>query len=106
MAEEKLLALEERLRVLAGLRDALKGTLRAWDEQLAQTPAGERALLLEGLEVTTTCDGNEPSTQAKGFPNERSGFRPRGSRRRDAASHHDGCSGGSRASGAAQRPEE
>src|SRR5689334_15071999 len=35
LAEEKLSALEARLQELAALRDALRETLKAWDEQLA-----------------------------------------------------------------------
>ena len=83
MAEEKLSALEERLRALTELRDALKATLNAWDERLAQTPAGERAHLLEGLEVRTTNDG-----KVKGFPHERSRLRLHGNRGRDIGSRN------------------
>jgi DNA-binding transcriptional MerR regulator len=83
MAEEKLSALEERLRALTQLRDALKATLNVWDEQLAQTPAGEHAHLLEGLEVRATTDGTGPSLTQKGFPHERSRLRPHGNRGRN-----------------------
>ena len=83
MAEEKLSVLEERLRELTGLRDALKATLREWDEQLAHTPTGERAHLLEGLEVRTLNDGREPSSRAKEVHDARSRLRPHGRRSRD-----------------------
>jgi len=71
IAEEKLCAMEERLRTLAALRDELAATLRVWDEKLSHTPAGERAHLLSGLEVSVTDEGGgKPPRTRKGTHHE------------------------------------
>ena len=49
LAQEKLEALEEELRSLALLREALRSTLAAWDARLADTAEGRPAGLLEAL---------------------------------------------------------
>jgi DNA-binding transcriptional MerR regulator len=46
---ERLAALERRLEELTGLRDEMRRIVREWDERLAQTPAGQRARLLDML---------------------------------------------------------
>jgi len=88
LAGEKLAALEDRLRELAQLRDALQATLSVWDERLEHTPAGEQAHLLEGLEATMIKDGREPSSARKEFPNERSRDRMCGPRNRESGSRN------------------
>src|SRR3954471_5658669 len=49
LAVHKMQQLEERLRELVALRDALRETLTEWDARLVKTPAGKRARLLECL---------------------------------------------------------
>ncbi len=49
LAATKLEEVEARLRELMNLRNDLREALRAWDTQLAKTPAGKRAGLLESL---------------------------------------------------------
>ena len=49
MAESKLAELERRLAELTALRDELRGLVAEWDKQLAITPDGMRAGLLERL---------------------------------------------------------
>jgi hypothetical protein len=49
MAEGKLAELERRLSELTALRDELRGLVAEWDKQLAITPEGMRAGLLERL---------------------------------------------------------
>ena len=46
---ERLAALEIRLEELIRLRDEMHGIVREWDQRLAQTPAGQRARLLDML---------------------------------------------------------
>jgi MerR family transcriptional regulator, Zn(II)-responsive regulator of zntA len=46
---ERLAALEVRLEELTRLRDEMHGIVREWDQRLAQTPAGQRARLLDML---------------------------------------------------------
>jgi DNA-binding transcriptional MerR regulator len=53
LAATKLEEVEARLRELVTLRDDLRAALRAWDAQLAKTPAGKRAGLLESLPAAT-----------------------------------------------------
>src|SRR5689334_24515830 len=47
LAATKLVEVERRLRELMNLRNELRSVLREWDAQLAKTPAGKRAGLLE-----------------------------------------------------------
>lgn len=49
LLEQKLVQLEERLVELAALRDHVRAVLKDWDGRLTQTPAGQRARLLENL---------------------------------------------------------
>lgn len=49
LAATKLEDVEVRLRELVTLRNELRAALRAWDKQLAKTPAGKRAGLLDSL---------------------------------------------------------
>lgn len=49
MAGEKLAAVEDQLKRLAGLRDELKETIAGWDSRLSETKPGARAGLLETL---------------------------------------------------------
>jgi MerR family transcriptional regulator, Zn(II)-responsive regulator of zntA len=49
LAVKKLAELEDHLRELAGLRDALAATIDSWSTRLDATPAGELAHLLESL---------------------------------------------------------
>jgi DNA-binding transcriptional MerR regulator len=49
LAATKLEEVEVRLRELMTLRNDLRSALRDWDAQLAKTPAGKRAGLLESL---------------------------------------------------------
>jgi MerR family Zn(II)-responsive transcriptional regulator of zntA len=53
LAATKLEEVEARLRELATLRDDLRSALRTWDTQLAKTPTGKRAGLLESLPSST-----------------------------------------------------
>ncbi|MEO8076197.1 MAG: MerR family transcriptional regulator [Acidobacteriota bacterium] len=46
---ERLEALEQRLDELSTIRDEMRVLLREWDERLAETPAGQRARLLDVL---------------------------------------------------------
>jgi DNA-binding transcriptional MerR regulator len=49
LAATKLEEVEARLRELMNLRNDLRAALQAWDAQLAKTPAGKRAGLLDSL---------------------------------------------------------
>jgi hypothetical protein len=49
LAATKLEEVEARLRELVALRNDLRSALRTWDTQLAKTPAGKRAGLLDSL---------------------------------------------------------
>src|SRR6266446_4035728 len=49
LAATKLEEVELRLRELVALRNDLRQALQAWDTQLAKTPAGKRAGLLDSL---------------------------------------------------------
>jgi DNA-binding transcriptional MerR regulator len=49
LAATKLEEVEARLRELVTLRNDLRSALRTWDTQLAKTPAGSRAGLLDSL---------------------------------------------------------
>lgn len=49
LAATKLEEVEARLRELVNLRNDLRAALQAWDAQLAKTPAGKRAGLLESV---------------------------------------------------------
>lgn len=49
LAAEKLAALEANLRDLRNWRRELRSTLKTWDRQLAKTPRGKQARLLETL---------------------------------------------------------
>ncbi|MEY2577825.1 MAG: hypothetical protein QOI49_649 [Verrucomicrobiota bacterium] len=53
LAATKLEEVEARLRELVTLRNDLRAALRLWDAQLAKTPAGKRAGLLESLPAAT-----------------------------------------------------
>jgi DNA-binding transcriptional MerR regulator len=55
---EKLEQLEERLKELQSLREALTNTLAEWDARLATTPPGVRAGLLEAV-------SSKPETRSK-----------------------------------------
>jgi len=50
LAATKLEDVERRLRELMNLRNELRSVLREWNTQLAKTPAGKRAGLLELLD--------------------------------------------------------
>jgi hypothetical protein len=52
LAEEKLGALEARLRELHSCRRELRATLAEWDRLLARTPRGKQARLLETFSTT------------------------------------------------------
>jgi len=54
----KLEALDERIRAMIALRDEMSALLGEWDAHLAETPEGERALLLE------TWSQNAPPAEA------------------------------------------
>jgi len=49
LAAAKLEEVEARLRELVSLRNDLRSALRTWDLELAKTPAGKRAGLLDAL---------------------------------------------------------
>jgi MerR family mercuric resistance operon transcriptional regulator len=49
LAGSKLEEIERRLQELVAVRDDLRTTLRTWDTQLAGTPSGKPARLLESL---------------------------------------------------------
>ncbi|MCU1283879.1 MAG: transcriptional regulator, MerR family [Acidobacteriales bacterium] len=49
LAKEKLSQVESQLREIKSLRRNLQKLVRAWDAKLANTPAGEPALLLASL---------------------------------------------------------
>jgi len=49
LAAAKLEEVEGRLREMATQRDDLRAALQSWDAQLAKTPAGRRAGLLDSL---------------------------------------------------------
>jgi DNA-binding transcriptional MerR regulator len=49
LAAAKLEEVEARLRELVSLRNDLRSALRTWDMELAKTPAGKRAGLLDAL---------------------------------------------------------
>lgn len=49
LAGEKLREMDERLVEMQGARDRLQAVLTDWDARLRQTPAGQRAGLLEAL---------------------------------------------------------
>jgi len=49
LAGAKLKSIETRLKELTTLRDAIRTTLREWDERLAITPSSKRCGLLETL---------------------------------------------------------
>jgi hypothetical protein len=49
LAGSKLEALGSQIRELQHLRTALRKTIDDWDHQLAKTPSGGRAALLESL---------------------------------------------------------
>jgi DNA-binding transcriptional MerR regulator len=49
LAANKLEEVEARLRELVTLRNDLRAALQAWDAQLAKTPVGKRAGLLDSL---------------------------------------------------------
>jgi DNA-binding transcriptional MerR regulator len=49
LAAAKLEEVEARLRELVSLRNDLRSALRTWDLELAKTPPGKRAGLLDGL---------------------------------------------------------
>ena len=49
LAAAKLEEVEARLRELASLRNDLQSALRTWDRELAKTPPGKRAGLLDAL---------------------------------------------------------
>jgi MerR family copper efflux transcriptional regulator len=51
LAASKLENVEEQLVEMTLLRDQLRTLLETWDNRLAQTPPGERALLLEFLDA-------------------------------------------------------
>ena len=50
LAESKLMELEQQLADLLVMQKHLRRVLRDWDERLARTPRGRKALLLETLE--------------------------------------------------------
>ncbi len=50
---ERLDALEARVLELGMLRDEMRTLLREWDQRLAETPAGQRARLLDMLASTS-----------------------------------------------------
>ena len=52
LAEEKLGALDARLRELRSCRRELRATLAEWDRMLARTPRGKQARLLETFSAT------------------------------------------------------
>jgi DNA-binding transcriptional MerR regulator len=54
LAATKLEDVEARLRELVTLRDDLRSALQTWDTQLAKTPAGKRAGLLDSLPSPAT----------------------------------------------------
>jgi DNA-binding transcriptional MerR regulator len=53
LAATKLEQVELRLRELTTLRNDLRAALQTWDTQLAKTPAGKRAGLLDSLPTTS-----------------------------------------------------
>ncbi|MEO6390905.1 MAG: heavy metal-responsive transcriptional regulator [Pyrinomonadaceae bacterium] len=58
LAGKKLLEVEEQLKVLTSLRDALNDIVADWDERLAVTPAGGRAGLLNSLSADKSAERN------------------------------------------------
>ncbi len=65
LAATKLKALEAQIRSLGLLRSQLRRLIGEWDAQLARTPKGERAHLLDQLAVTGprhTTPGDRRST--------------------------------------------
>ena len=51
LAASKLENVEKQLVEMTLLRDQLRTLLETWDHRLAQTPPGQRALLLEFLDA-------------------------------------------------------
>ena len=66
IAESKLVEMEQQLADLTVMRKHLRRVLRGWDQRLARTPRGRKALLLETLEGEMT-RGAAP----RGFPTRR-----------------------------------
>ena len=56
LATAKLAEIETRLSEMEAVRDDLKAAIKGWDSRLAETPAGERAGLLESLSTATSTD--------------------------------------------------
>ncbi|MBC7909287.1 MAG: heavy metal-responsive transcriptional regulator [Pyrinomonadaceae bacterium] len=77
LAEEKLSQVETRLSELKILRNELRSTLKDWDIRLAETPAGERAGLLEALAANGHAAGMQTSPSALSRFKSKSKRRPR-----------------------------
>jgi DNA-binding transcriptional MerR regulator len=74
LAEEKLVALDARLRELHSCRRELRATLAEWDRMLARTPDGKQARLLETFSAT------HPKSATRRYPLE---VMNRGNRRQE-----------------------
>lgn len=61
LTAEKLAAVEIQLRDLLSMRDVLRNLLANWDERLQQTPAEDRAELLENL-IENNLNLKQPSS--------------------------------------------
>jgi DNA-binding transcriptional MerR regulator len=61
LAATKLQEVEVRLRELRTQRNDLRSALREWDTQLAKTPAGKRAGLLDSLRTTSPANPKRSS---------------------------------------------
>jgi DNA-binding transcriptional MerR regulator len=62
IAAQKLSEIQDRLSELTALRNELRSILRFWDSQLATTPAGKRAHLLESLSMVEPVGRAAPFT--------------------------------------------
>lgn len=60
LAAAKLEAMEAQMRELAELRDDLRALLLEWDKQLAETPAGGQARLLEAMGANKQANADTP----------------------------------------------
>jgi DNA-binding transcriptional MerR regulator len=63
LVSQRLATLEQRLVDLTALRDEMRALLRDWDDRLAITPPGQRALLLDMLiDRSTSLDSSVRAT--------------------------------------------
>ena len=66
LVDERLAALEDRLRDLAALRDEMRRLIQEWDARLAATPKGHRARLLDMLAAHPALESGARAPSAGG----------------------------------------